>query len=94
MIFFALSCFLSLRSLTLRFPFCVYCFPQILQENGFSPVCVTRCRFMVVTQTNRLPHTPHTGRILEERFLVPVGGKGKRNVLLQSFRGKWYVGHR
>jgi hypothetical protein len=58
--------------LTLRFPFCVYCFPQTLHEKGFSPVCVTRWRFMVVTQTKCLPHTPHTGRILAGRFEAPV----------------------
>ena len=58
--------------LTLRFPFCVYCLPQTLQEKGFSPVWVTRWRFMVVTQTKRLPHTPQTGRILEVLFRAPA----------------------
>ena len=57
---------------TLRLPFWVYCFPQILQENGFSPVWVTKCLFMVVTQTNLLPQTPQTGRILEERLRAPT----------------------
>jgi len=57
--------------LTLRFPFCVYCFPQTLHENGFSPVCVTRWRFIVVTQTKRLPQTPQTGKIFDDRLRTP-----------------------
>lgn len=50
-------------SWTLRFPFWVYCFPQTWQEKGFSPVCVTRCLFIVVTHTNFLLHRAQKGRI-------------------------------
>jgi|Dee2metaT_14_FD_contig_21_6831475_length_359_multi_3_in_0_out_0_2 hypothetical protein len=32
---------------------------------------------MVVTQTNRLPQTAHTGRILDDRFLMPDSDASK-----------------
>ena len=49
----------------------MYCFPHILHEKGFSPVWVTKCLFIVVTQTNFLPQTAQTGKILEDFFLAP-----------------------
>ena len=30
---------------------------------------------MVVTHTNRFPHTPHTGKIFDERFRTPARKK-------------------
>jgi hypothetical protein len=68
----------------------VYCFPQTLHENGFSPVCVTRCRFIVVTQTNRLPQTPQTGKIFEERLRTP---KEKKKIKHQENENDSLVFH-
>lgn len=33
---------------------------------------------MVVTQTNRLLQTAHTGKILDDRFLMPNGTKNEK----------------
>ena len=42
---------------------------------------------MVVTQTNRLLQTAHTGKILDDRFLMPNGTKNEKckNMSILSF---------
>ena len=48
---------------------------------------------MVVTQTNRLLQTAHTGKILDDRFLMPNGTKNEKykklsilsNIILINF---------
>ena len=40
---------------------------------------------MVVTQTNRLLQTAHTGKILDDRFLMPNGTKNEKCKKMSSF---------